>query len=202
MPSLPWPADQIAAVRSAAFPPERGGYVREDVERQLDRLALRMERGEQLPDIAGTAIRRVPLVTGLAVDSVDGFLHQVSIWQQELLDGQLGSSGHQTLAAVPGDDSLRVSRSRWTPAQQDWVRDSRFATRTGKRAYVEHEVDDFLDKVLVAMARGDDLPDIETVLFYPPRRAGRGYDALQVDAFLDQLARLRPLHEQVDRADL
>lgn len=194
MPSLPWPTDQIATVRSAVFPTERGGYVRDDVERQLDRIALTMERGARLPDIAGTAIRRVPLASGLAVDSVDGFLHQVYLWQQDLLAREPGSS-----VVAPDDGSARVAGMRWTPAQQDWVRDSRFATRSGKRAYVEHEVDDFLDKVLVAMARGDDLPDIETVLFYPPRRAGRGYDALQVDAFLDQLARLRPLHDGVDR---
>lgn len=198
MPSLPWPAAQIAAVRSAVFPPERGGYVRDDVERQLDRIALTMERGGQLPDIAGTAIRRVPLASGLAVDSVDGFLRQIYLWQQDLLDGVQA----QAPTAPPEEGRARVARLRWTAAQQDWVRDSRFATRTGKRAYVEHEVDDFLDKVLVAMARGEDLPDIETVLFYPPRRTGRGYDALQVDAFLDQLARLRPLHDQVGRADL
>lgn len=195
MPSLPWPPDQIAAVRSAVFPPERGGYVRDDVERQLDRIAITMERGGQLPDIAGTAIRRVPLASGLAVDSVDGFLRQVYLWQQDLLDRV-----PEAPLIAPEGRSSRETRMRWTSAQQDWVRDSRFATRTGKRAYVEHEVDDFLDKVLVAMARGDDLPDIETVLFYPPRRAGRGYDALQVDAFLDQLARLRPLPGQADQA--
>ncbi|KYH45044.1 DivIVA domain-containing protein [Branchiibius sp. NY16-3462-2] len=198
MPSLPWSADQIAVVRSAVFPPERGGYVRDDVERQLDRIALTMERGGQLPDIAGTAIRRVPLVGGLAVDSVDGFLRQVYLWQQDLVD----RLQPEAPTAAPSDGSTRVTRLRWTPAQQDWVRDSRFATRTGKRAYEEHEVDDFLDKVLVAMARGEQLPDIETVLFYPPRRTARGYDALQVDAFLDQLARLRPLQDQVDRADI
>ncbi|PWJ27292.1 DivIVA domain-containing protein [Branchiibius hedensis] len=197
MPSLLWPPDQIAAVRSAVFPPERGGYVRDDVERQLDRIALTMERGGPLPDLAGTAIRRVPLASGLAVDSVDGFLRQVYLWQQDLLHREPEAS-----VRTPEGGAGRSARVRWTPAQQDWVRDSRFAIRTGKRAYVEHEVDDFLDKVLVAMARGDDLPDIDTVLFYPPRRTGRGYDALQVDAFLDQLARLRPLHDHVDRADI
>ena len=196
MASLPWSADQIATVRSVVFPTERGGYVRDDVERQLDRIALSMERGAQLPDVVGTAIRRVPLASGLAVETVDGFLRQVYLWQSDLLD----RVEPEPVAAVSDDGSVRATRLRWTPAQQDWVRDSRFATRTGKRAYVEHEVDDFLDKVLVAMARGDDLPDIETVLFYPPRRTGRGYDALQVDAFLDQLARLRPLSEQADRS--
>lgn len=193
MPSLSWRPDQIAAVRSAKFPMERGGYAVEDVDRQLDRIALRMERGARLPEIAGTALRRVPFVRGAAVDSVDGLLHQLAVWQEELLATQPANSAPERPERAFATGKGRL---RWTPQQLDWVRDSRFPTRSGRRAYVESEVDDFLDKVLVAMGHGEPLPDIDTVLFYPPRRGSRGYDALQVDEFLDQLGRLRPLQDE------
>lgn len=194
MPSLPWSVDQIAAVRTATFPMQRGGYAVEDVERQLDRIALNMERGGLVPEVAGTALRRVPFFPGAAVDSVDGLLRQVRIWQEELV-AELPQEQPSPTPQEPSRAPQGPPRLRWTAQQVDWVRDSRFSTKSGRRAYVEHEVDDFLDKVLVAMGHGDPLPDIESVLFYPPRRGSRGYDALQVDEFLDQLARLRPLQD-------
>lgn len=185
---------------------QRGGYALEDVERQLDRIALSMQRGAPIPDIAGTALRRVPFFPGAAVDSVDGLLRQVQVWQEELIARQPpeATPAPETAgdAAPSSRESGRDTRLRWTPQQLDWVRDSRFATRSGRRAYVEHEVDDFLDKVLVAMGHGEPLPDIESVLFYPPRRGSRGYDALQVDEFLDQLGRLRPLQDEATAGGL
>ncbi len=159
-----------------------------DVDRQLQRVIALMRAGQPVPPVAPTALRRTRVREGYAPEQVEELLDRVASWQREL--------DRETRPAEPAREPQRAGaapqRLLWTRQQQDWVRETLFAGRTGSRSYAVDDVDDFLDQVLVAMAKGEPLPDIVSVKFYPPRFGKSGYDALQVDEFLDQLGTLRP----------
>lgn len=188
----PWTPDHIARVEEPRLPRQsRGGYVIEDVQRQLDRIAGLMRTGRPVPPISTAAFRRARFSEGYAPAAVHALLAHVAGWQREM-DEQAREQAHeveQAAEAAPADDERKLN---WTRQQQVWVREMLFARRTGGRAYAVDEVDDFLDRVLLAMAKGEPLPDVQTALFYSPRFGRGGYDAIAVDHFLDQLTRLRP----------
>ena len=185
---MPWTPKRIACVEQPRLPRQSwGGYVIEDVERQLARVAALMRAGRPVPSITTASLRKARFSAGYAPVPVETLLAHVAEWQRELDEAE-------ALAEQPKAPAVATisHKMNWTRRQQIWVREMFFAQRIGKRAYAVDEVDDFLDLVLVAMAKGKSLPDIETAMFYPPRMGRGGYDALAVDHFLDQLIRLRP----------
>lgn len=188
--STPWTGTHVETIRAARLPRTRGGYNLEDVDRHLARIEVLMGQQQAVPQVSTTALRRSRLREGYAPDAVTALLAHVAAWQNDFdLTGpppNLGGSGEEGWG-------YSGPRQIWTHKQQDWVREIRFARRTGSRAYGENDVDEFLDKVLFAMAKGEDLPVIESVRFYPPRLGRGGYDAIAVDLFLDQLGTIRPI---------
>lgn len=194
MMQTPWTSQHIEYVEHATLPRQRGGYVTGDVDRQLQRILALMKAGRQVPQIAPTALRRTRIREGYTPEKVEALMDQLMAWQREL--DQVRRAEEPAAAPTPSRPSAPVPRPterlRWTRQQQEWVRESTFTLKGGSRSYEADEVDDFLDRVLVAMAKGEPLPDIESVKFYPPRFAKSGYDAIMVDEFLDQLASLRP----------
>lgn len=198
--TTPWTAQHIEYVEQVSFPGQRGGYVCADVDRQLQRITEHMRRAESLPTIPPTAFRRTRLREGYAPAAVDKLLTRIAGWQRELdlttgatAPRRPGPASAPTVEGYPaGTHPVEQERLVWSRPQQEWVREAQFATRTGSRAYEMDEVDDFLDTVLVAMAKGQALPEISSVRFFPPKFGRQGYDAMAVDRFLDQLALLRP----------
>jgi len=187
MTQTPWTPQHIDWVEHADLPRQRGGYLMDDVDRQLRRLTALMRAEKSVPQVPSTALRRTHLREGYAPAAVEAVFDRIASWQQELDAVQRGGEPEAAARTRPPEQGLK-----WTRQQQEWVRESTFTRRSGSRAYAMDEVDDFLDKVLLAMAKGEPLPDIESVQFYPPRFGTSGYDAMVVDEFLDQLATLRP----------
>lgn len=188
----PWTATHVETIRSVQLPKSRGGYNVEDVDRHLVRVEILMGAQQAVPQLLTTGLRRSRLREGYVPEAVEALLGHVAAWQEDFdltgpppnpQTGDRGSGGRET------GGPLR----EWTHRQQDWVREITFARRTGSRAYEEGDVDEFLDQVLFAMAKGEELPEIETVRFYPPRLGRGGYDAIAVDVFLDQLGTIRPI---------
>ncbi len=194
-PSTPWTSTHVETVRAARLPRQRGGYNAEDVDRQLARVAVLMQQHRPVPPISTLSLRRSRVREGYTPEAVEALLGHVAAWQEgfDAVAPPPNPAQPQRNPPSPGPESGGGSRREWTHAQQDWVREVRFARRTGSRAYDETDVDTFLDTVLLAMAKGEQLPVIETVRFYPPRRGRGGYDAIAVDVFLDQLGTLRPI---------
>ncbi len=188
MTQTPWTRQHVEYVEKARLTRKRGGFVVADVDRQLQRVIALMRAGQPVPQVAPTALRRTHLREGYAPDQVQALLDRIGSWQREL-DRETQESEAVRVQQSGGQAPRRLL---WTRQQQDWVRETLFAGRTGSRSYAVDDVDDFLDQVLVAMAKGDPLPDIVSVKFYPPRFGKSGYDAIQVDEFLDQLGTLRP----------
>lgn len=198
--STPWTATHVETVNAARLPHERGGYNTEDVDRQIARMAVLMRQQRPVPHISVLSLRRSRLRDGYAPAAVEALFAHVVSWQQDF--DHAAPPPNPTPIAKPGsgarvgtsEASDRAGAQReWTHTQQDWVREVRFARRTGTRAYDEGDVDGFLNRVLTAMAKGDELPPIQSVRFYPPKRARGGYDAIAVDVFLDQLGTIRPI---------
>ncbi len=198
MTQTPWTDEQVQYVERIRFPMQRGGFVPEDVDRQLHRIVTLMRAEQAVPQVAPTAMRRTRLRQAYAPAPVEKLFDQIMIWQREVqAAGPAQDPAPEPAPAAPQAGTAAAPRHteetlRWTRQQQDWVRESTFGKRGGSNAYVMDEVDDFLDRVLVAMAKGEPLPPIESVKFYPPRFAQSGYDAIEVDEFLDQLMTLRP----------
>lgn len=188
----PWTATHVETIRGAQLPKTRGGYNVEDVDRHLARIEILMTQQQAVPAILTTGLRRSRLREGYAREAVEALLGHVAAWQEDF-DLAGPPPNPQTGARRDSDWSDGDQRREWTHRQQDWVREIRFTRRTGSRAYEEGDVDDFLDRVLFAMAKGQELPEIETVRFYPPRLGRGGYDAIAVDVFLDQLGTIRPI---------
>ena len=187
--STPWTSAHVDTVRAARLPRRRGGYSIEDVDRQLARIAILMRQQRPVPQVSTLALRRARLRDGYTPEAVDALLAHVAAWQHDFDLASPPPNPVPSAAAAGGRSGAR----EWTVVQQDWVREICFARRTGSRAYDEGEVDAFLDKVLLAMAKGEELPGIETVRFFPPKRGRGGYDAIAVDVFLDQLGTIRPI---------
>ncbi|TWP37925.1 DivIVA domain-containing protein [Leekyejoonella antrihumi] len=196
MTQTPWTQQHIEYVEHVDLARQRGGYLADDVDRQLRRVVTLMRAGKPVPQVAATALRRTRLREGYVPARVEAVFDQVVSWQHKFdaiqlpepsAPGVRPAAGTQSAAPVAQGGGLK-----WTRQQQEWVRESTFTKRSGSRAYVTAEVDDFLDKVLVAMAKGEPLPEIASVQFYPPRFGTSGYDAVVVDEFLDQLGSLRP----------
>ncbi len=190
--STPWTATHAETIRSARLPRIRGGYNLEDVDRHLTRIGILMGQQQPVPPVSTLALRRSRLREGYAPQAVEALLAHVAAWQS---DFDLAGPPPNPRTDQWGDDESGYSgpRREWTHKQQDWVREIAFARRTGSRAYEENDVDEFLDKVLFAMAKGEELPVIESARFYPPRIGRGGYDAIAVDVFLDQLGTIRPI---------
>lgn len=183
--SVPWTTEHVATVSRARLTKQRGGYHVDDVDRYLKHAVALMRAGREVPPAPLTGIRRSVWREGYCVEAVVALFSHIAEWQAALL-------------ATPEADSLHAGdplpkQIYWTPQQRDWVRESNFRPARGRRGYAEDEVDAFLDQVLVAMTKGEHLPDIDSVRFYPPRTGRSGYEALAVDKFLDDLKRLRPI---------
>ncbi|MBC9956629.1 DivIVA domain-containing protein [Yimella sp. cx-51] len=183
--AVPWTPEHVAVVSNARLAKKRGGYNCDDVDRVLQHTVALMRSRRQVPPVPATGLRRSSLREGYTVEAVDALFGHIAQWQDELL----AHSASAVAAPVVASD-VRLS---WTPQQMDWVRESNFRPARGKRGYAEDEVDKFLDEVLLAMGKGEALPDIDSVRFYPPRAGRAGYEALSVDRFLDELKRIRPL---------
>lgn len=191
--STPWKATHEDTVRSARLPRARGGYSIEDVDRQLARIAMLMHQHRPVPQVSTLSLRRPRLREGYSPEAVEALLGHVAAWQQDFDVAAPPPNPPQPGIAAPVDAAYDRPRQEWTHKQQDWVREVRFTRRTGARAYDEGDVDAFLDRVLVAMAKGEELPTIEAVRFYPPKRGRGGYDTIAVDVFLDQLGTICPI---------
>lgn len=191
--STPWTATHVETVSAARLPHERGGYNIEDVDRQLARITVLMRQQRPVPAIGVQALRRSRLRDGYTTAAVEALFAHVAAWQLDFDEAAPPPNPVATPERAPGELPYDGPRREWTHTQQDWVREVQFARRTGSRAYDEGDVDTFLDRVLLAMAKGQELPTIETVRFYPPKRARGGYDAISVDVFLDQLGTIRPI---------
>lgn len=190
---ISWTTDHIDRVEQADLPTqERGGYVEEDVRRQLARIVALMHAHQPVPPINTGALRRSKLRPGYAPGPVEALFANVAQWQQHLhRDGDTGSPATPASARgrqAPPDEPEKL---KWTRQQQVWVREMEFPSAR-RHAYEVSEVDDFLDSVLVAMAKGEPLPDVHSAQFYMTRMARSGYECAAVDHFLDQVARLRP----------
>ncbi|NHN57260.1 DivIVA domain-containing protein [Calidifontibacter sp. DB0510] len=185
MTAVPWTPTHVALLQRSDLPTGRGGYVFEDVDRWIEHAQALMAAGRVVPPLSTGALRRTKMREGYQPEAVEALAAHIAEWQRNL---QLASA--TPAAPVAAEEPAR--RLRWTPQQIDWVRESTFGVRRGGRAYVEAEVDTFLDDVLVAMTKGEPLPSIDAVRFFLARRGARGYDAHDVDTFLDDLKRLRP----------
>ncbi|NNG38595.1 hypothetical protein HJ588_04795 [Flexivirga sp. ID2601S] len=193
MTRTPWTPDHVARIERPALPMQsRGGYVVADVQLQLDRIAGLMRAGRPVPPIATSALRRSYLRPGYAPEPVEALFSHVGEWQR-----QFDEAAHSAATAALADRSSSAEsasderRLNWTRQQQVWVREMQFPSAR-RSAYEVGEVDDFLDRVLVAMAKGEELPDVQSAKFYMARLGRSGYDSVAVDHFLDQLTRLRP----------
>ncbi len=183
--SVPWTPDHVATVSKARLTKQRGGYQCDDVDRYLQHAVALMRAGREVPPAPTTGLRRSTWREGYSTDAVEALFSHISGWQADLLAGEPDPA---TTTGV-----LAPQRMYWTPQQLDWVRESNFRPARGKRGYAEDEVDAFLDTVLIAMTKGQELPSIDEVRFFPPRVGRSGYEALAVDKFLDDLKRLRPI---------
>ncbi len=191
MTTVGWTPEHIETVHHAHLPVRRGGYNTDDVDRWIDHVLALMKAGREVP-VAASGLRRSGLREGYSVEAVDALFGHIAGWQQTLLNAP--SAAPQGSARTFVGQAVAPQPERiWTAQQMDWVRDSIFRPARGKRGYEEGEVDAFLDDVLLAMGKGEELPDIDSVRFYPPRVGRSGYEAMSVDRFLDELKRLRPI---------
>lgn len=191
---MSWSPEQIAVVDGAVFAPAAvGGYHPEDAERLRVRALNAMRAAKPLPDLDAMALRRTQRA-GVSSAQVDGLLTTLSVWAAttpiEDPDAAARRERDAELASlVERDDEAAF---RWSHGQMDFVREKKFSlVGRASTSYDEHDVDDFLDSVVIAMRRGVELPDPQYARF---NSAGlrRGYDPKEVDDFLDEIAHLRP----------
>lgn len=190
---MSWSPEQIAVVESARFASVGGGYHADDVERLRVRALTAMRKAKPLPDLDAMALRRTPR-GGVSRTQVAGFLTLMSVWSATTVvehpDEVARRERDAEIAALTTrDDDTTL---RWTHEQMDLVREKKF-TLIGRAStsYDEHDVDDYLDSVVIAMRRGIELPDPQYARF---DSAGlrRGYDPKEVDDFLDEIAHMQP----------
>lgn len=190
---MPWSPEQIAVVERAVFAPAAvGGYHPEDAERLRVRVLTAMRAGKPLPDLDAMALRRAPR-RGVSAAQVDGLLTTLSVWAtttpvEDPADAERRARDEERAALAEADETM----FRWSHEQMDHVREKRFRlVGRASTSYSEHDVDDYLDAVVIAMRRGLELPDPQYARF---DSAGlrRGYDPKEVDDFLDEIARMRP----------
>lgn len=191
---MSWSPEQIAVVESARFASVAvGGYHADDVERLRVRALTAMRKAKPLPDLDAMALRRTPR-GGVSRTQVAGFLTLMSVWSATTVvehpDEVARRERDAEIAALTTrDDDTTL---RWTHEQMDLVREKKF-TLVGRAStsYDEHDVDDYLDSVVIAMRRGIELPDPQYARF---DSAGlrRGYDPKEVDDFLDEIAHMQP----------
>lgn len=191
---MPWSPEQIAVVERAVFAPAVvGGYHPEDAERLRVRALTAMRAGKPLPNLDAMALRRTPR-QGVSAAQVDGLLTTLSVWAattpvENPADAERRARDEEREAVARPQDEAGF---RWSHEQMDHVREKKF-TLVGRAStsYSEHDVDDYLDSVVIAMRRGLELPDPRYARF---DSAGlrRGYDPKEVDDFLDEIAGMRP----------
>ncbi|AKU18390.1 hypothetical protein VV02_25315 [Luteipulveratus mongoliensis] len=169
------------------FSERRGGYHVLDVDTYLDHVLACMKAGQQIPDPVQLVFPTSPFRMGYDQGRVDALLFVLKEWRDEYT-GDEPAAAPALESEADGDRGLG-----WTQVQQDWVRDAAFPRAKGSRTgYIETDVDDFLDEVLVAMGHGEELPDVQSARFNRSSRFRAGYDAEAVDLFLDQLAEATP----------
>lgn len=188
---MPWSPHQLRYLDEVEFRSARGGYQPDDVERFRLRALTAMRKGLPMPDLDAMALRRTAGM-GLDARQVDGLRTVIGVWVDttpiEDPEAAVRREREEEVAALAASSE----NPRWSHEQMDRVREKRF-TLVGRHhtAYDEHDVDDFLDSVVVAMRRGVELPDPQYAKF---SSAGmrRGYDPREVDEFLDEITHMRP----------
>ncbi|KNX39052.1 hypothetical protein VV01_21040 [Luteipulveratus halotolerans] len=171
-------------MEGAQFAERRGGYHVLDVDTYLDHVLACMKAGQQIPDPTRLVFPTSPFRPGYDQQRVDALLFVLREWRDDY-------TGEEPAPEPTADDG--DGRLTWTQAQQDWVRDAAFPrAKGGRTGYLEGDVDDFLDEVLVAMGHGQQLPDVQSARFNRSTRFRAGYDAEAVDVFLDQLEQASP----------
>ncbi|MDE9364371.1 DivIVA domain-containing protein [Luteipulveratus sp. YIM 133132] len=181
---MQWTQEHIARVEGAQFAERRGGYHVLDVDTYLDHVAACMRAGQQIPDPTTLVFPTSPFRPGYDHGKVDALLFVLKEWRD-------GYTGREPVERERPEDS--APEYPWSQEQQDWVREAAFPRARGSRTgYLETDVDDFLDEVLVAMGHGQELPDVQSARFGRSTRFRAGYDAEAVDLFLDQLEGARP----------
>lgn len=152
-----------------------------------------MVAGRQIPDPAHSRFPRNPFRQGYRVQDVDPLLMVLAEWRRRAEAQERDALELAQMPEPPAHDPLVVRGPGlgWSEAQMDWVRQQTFATVRGT-SYDTGDVDDFLDEVLIAMAHGRPLPDVDAARFARGSLRRPGYDPQAVDGFLDEIARLRP----------
>lgn len=188
---MEWTAQDIAEIEQFELAPQRGGYDPEAVDLLAEHSIACMRAGRPLPDPNSFALpRKRMLGTGYAAADVSRLVQLLQSRREQEWAAVLREPDPEPEQVAP-QRSTRPAPSayRWSQAQADWVRDKRFASRRG--GYDQTDVDDFLDEVIIAMAHGQRLPDVTGAKF---GQSGfkQGYAFEEVDAFLDDLAALKP----------
>lgn len=179
--AVEWTTHHLDRLANLRFRTERGGHVESDVDLLIGNVVACMRAGRQIPDATQFALPTRTIGQGYARADVRELVTLLQGWRADW-----------TGAPAPAPEP-RAARGptplRWTQAQMDWVREKRFRTKRG--GYGVDEVDDLLDSVLVAMAHGQRLPDIQGAVF-SSTSLRPGYDTVEVDGFLDELMTQRP----------
>lgn len=175
-----WNAEQRAVVENR-FRQGWGGYEPADAERIRLRVQAAMTAGKDIPYIERTPLRR--RLRGASVYEVDGFVILMGVWRE-------------TRARVERDEEtarrMKIARGIvWSDEQIALVRGKTFALVRGG-AYAPFDVNAYLDSLLVRMHAGELLPDINNVLLGRARRGRKGYDAQEVDDFLETVHAMMP----------
>lgn len=188
-----WTEDERRRLSDLQLPRERGGHQPEAVEVLLEATTACMSAGRQIPDPTTFALPTRTLGQGYARAQVRDLVELLRDLRQTYAERE---QTHRTepepqAPVLSGVGAPERGRARWDQAQLDWVRTTRFAT-VRRGGYDAGEVDDLLDAVLVAMAHGEPLPDIDRARFSASRLGRGGYDVRQVDGFLDELRAQTP----------
>lgn len=193
-----WAAERAQELMSFDFTPHTvssqvHGYVAADVERLRQQILGCLQRGIPLPNPQENVLRRVaaqsnPREKVVSPRECNGLLVLVQMWR----DTQVFLPEEKP--APPPPPSFTVEEPRWSRRQIALVREVSF---TGKRFGARYEpqaVDDLIARILEAMLAGkqpEELPNVLAVNI-PEAKGKAGYVPVEVDDFIDMVARLRP----------
>lgn len=182
---MEWTPEHIDELEQLPLGSERGGYEQLDVDLLISNAVACMRAGRQIPDPTTFALPTKRFGSGYARADVGRLLDRLHRWRSEWAP----PARHSDASATEATSRPAAARWRWTQSQIDWVRDRRFSVRRG--GYARADVDDFLDAVIVAMAHGQRLPDVQGSKF-DTSGLKPGYVYTEVDGFLDELAQQQP----------
>lgn len=192
-----WSEDERDGLTDLRWRRERGGYQPEAVDVLVEAVTACMSAGRQIPDPTTFALPTRAIGHGYARSQVRELVEHLRALRRS---GAEAEAAEQAAAKVDQEPAPTApvspvrrggSGPSWDQAQLDWVRTKRFSS-VRRGGYDAGEVDDLLDAVLVAMAHGDPLPDIEKARFTASKAARTGYDVREVDGFLDELRAQAP----------